>query len=291
MLCLKQKAKREGAHPMTLISSDRPVVLVGAGKMGGAMLSGWLNNGTPGNHFTVVDPHPCDEMVTMCRAQNVSCLSSVSDDLTPSVVIVAVKPQMMQDVLPSLIPFVQADPVFVSVAAGVSVASFEKIFGSKVGVVRAMPNTPAQVGRGITIGYATAHVSPAQKEAVADLLAVTGVFDWVEAEALIDAVTGVSGSGPAYLFYMVEAMAAAGIEAGLEPDLAMKLARATVEGAGELLYQSDLDAATLRQNVTSPGGTTAAALNVLMAEDGGLGPLMTKAIGAAKKRAEELGEE
>lgn len=276
---------------MTLINSDRPVVLVGAGKMGGAMLSGWLNNGTPGNHFTVIDPHPCDEMVAMCRAQDAPCLSSVPDDLTPSVVIVAVKPQMMQDVLPSLIPFVQADPVFVSVAAGVSVASFEKIFGSKAAVVRTMPNTPAQVGRGITIGYATGHVNEAQKAAVSDLLAVTGAFDWVGTEGLIDAVTAVSGSGPAYVFYMVEALAAAGVKAGLAPDLAMKLARATVEGAGELLYQSDLDAATLRQNVTSPGGTTAAALNVLMAEDGGLGPLMTKAIRAAKKRAEELGEE
>ncbi|MEP2944475.1 MAG: pyrroline-5-carboxylate reductase [Hyphomicrobiales bacterium] len=276
---------------MTLISSDRPVVLVGAGKMGGAMLSGWLNKGTPGNHFSVVDPYPCDEMQAMCRAKDVACLSSVPDDLTPSVVIVAVKPQMMQDVLPSLTPLAKADPVFVSVAAGISSASFEKVFGGTAAVVRAMPNTPAQVGRGITIGYATAHVNEAQKEAVADLLAVSGAFDWVEAEALIDAVTAVSGSGPAYVFYMVEAMAAAGVKAGLAPDLAMKLARATVEGAGELLYQSDLDAATLRQNVTSPGGTTAAALNVLMAEGDGLGPLMTKAIGAAKKRAEELGEE
>lgn len=276
---------------MTLISSDRPVVLVGAGKMGGAMLSGWLNKGTPGNHFAIISPRPSDELLALCEDKGAPCLLSVPDDLTPSVVIVAVKPQKMEQVLPTLVPLAKANPVFVSVAAGTSIATFENIFGRDAALVRAMPNTPAQVGRGITIGYATTHVSAAQKEAVADLLAVTGAFDWVEAEALIDAVTGVSGSGPAYLFYMVEAMAAAGIEAGLAPDLAMKLARATVEGAGELLYQSDLDAATLRQNVTSPGGTTAAALNVLMAEDDGLGPLMTKAIGAAKKRAEELGEE
>lgn len=255
------------------------------------MLSGWLNNGRPGTHFAIIDPHPSDEIKAMCSSYDVTVMSEVPNGLRPSVVIVAVKPQMMEKVLPAITPLGVAQPVFVSVAAGTSIASFEKIFGENAALVRAMPNTPAQVGRGITIGYATPHVSAAQKAAVADLLSITGAFDWVDTEALIDAVTALSGSGPAYVFHMVEAMAAAGIKAGLAPELALKLARATVEGAGELLYQSELDAATLRQNVTSPGGTTAAALSILMAEGNGLEALMTTAVLAAKKRAEELGED
>lgn len=275
---------------MTLISSDRPVVLVGAGKMGGAMLSGWLD-GTASSHFAVIDPKPSDDMVGLCDAKGVSLSSSIYQELTPSVVIVAVKPQMMKAVLPSLSPFAQSNPVFVSVAAGISTAGFEHAFGASAAIVRAMPNTPAQVGRGITIGYANGLVSAEQKEAVADLLSVTGAFGWVDSEDLIDAVTAVSGSGPAYVFYMVEALAEAGVKVGLAPDMAMTLARATVEGAGELLHQSDLDASQLRKNVTSPGGTTAAALEVLMAKGKGLEALMCEAAEAAKKRAEELGKE
>jgi len=255
---------------MGLISSERPVVLVGAGKMGGAMLTGWLKDGRSGEEFVIIDPILADEMKGL-------------------VAIIAVKPQMMDAVLPKIAASKNLqNAAFVSVAAGTSVATFQSHFGAEAAIVRAMPNTPSQVGRGITIGYPTADVNADQKTAIADLLKVTGGFDWVDREALIDAVTAVSGSGPAYVFHMVEAMAAAGEKAGLAPELALRLARATVEGAGELLYQSDLDAGTLRKNVTSPGGTTAAALDVLM-DDDGLTSLMTKAVDAAKARAEELG--
>lgn len=253
------------------------------------MLTGWLKDGRAGDEFVILDPILADEMTGLVANNGVRHFEAMPDDLTPSIVIIAVKPQMMDVVLPKLASSQNlGDAAFVSVAAGTSVATFQSYFGSQAAIVRAMPNTPSQVGRGITIGYPTADVSADQKAAIAELLEVTGGFDWVDREALIDAVTAVSGSGPAYVFHMVEAMAAAGEKAGLAPDLALRLARATVEGAGELLYQSDLDAGTLRKNVTSPGGTTAAALSVLM-DDDGLTALMTKAVEAAKARAEELG--
>lgn len=274
---------------MTQPSADNPVLLVGAGKMGGAMLAGWLASGHAGDHFAVVDPMPAPDINALLLRHAVPCMAAVPMGIMPSAVIVAVKPQMMADVLPSLRVLNASHPVFVSIAAGTAVATFEKVLGSGAAIVRAMPNTPAQVGRGITIGFANSAVSAVQKALVQDLLSVTGAFDWVSEETLIDAVTAVSGSGPAYVFYLVEAMAEAAQAAGIDADLAMKLARATVEGAGELLYLSDLDPATLRQNVTSPGGTTAAALSVLMDEKDGLAPLMARAVAAAKRRAEELG--
>ncbi|MEO1066218.1 MAG: pyrroline-5-carboxylate reductase [Pseudomonadota bacterium] len=272
---------------MTEVSADHPVVLVGAGKMGGAMLSGWINAGRPAEGFHIVDPAPSADMQDFAKRHGVVLSTAPDGSVKPSVVIIAVKPQMMDAVLPTLAAYAAARPAFVSVAAGTPVATFEAVFGGDAAVVRAMPNTPAQVGRGITIGFANGGVSADQRALVADLLTVTGAFDWVDREELINAVTAVSGSGPAYVFHMVEAMAAAGVTAGLEPALALKLARATVEGAGELLHQSDLGADVLRQNVTSPGGTTAAALAILMAENG-LTPLMTDAVAAAKQRADEL---
>lgn len=257
--------------------------------MGGAMLTGWLKDGRAGSEFVILDPMLADEMKGLVANDGVRHFEAMPDDLVPSIVIIAVKPQMMDAVLPKIAASKNlSDAAFVPVAAGTSVATFQSHFGAGAAIVRAMPNTPSQVGRGITIGYPTADVSAEQKTAIAELLEVTGGFDWVDREALIDAVTAVSGSGPAYVFHMVEAMAAAGEKAGLTPELALRLARATVEGAGELLYQSDLDAGTLRKNVTSPGGTTAAALDVLMG-DHGLTPLMIKAVDAAKARAEELG--
>lgn len=254
------------------------------------MLSGWLAQGRAGDHFSVVDPKISDEMATLLEHHQVPHFEIVPKTLSPSLVIIAVKPQMMQKVLPTLAPLAQVNPVFVSVAAGTAISTFQETFGQDAAVVRAMPNTPAQVGRGITIGFATTKVNNDQRQLVGDLLAVTGAFDWVDEERLIDAVTAVSGSGPAYVFYMVEALAAAAMETGLAPDLALTLARKTVEGAGELLYQSSEEASVLRQNVTSPGGTTAAALEVLMADDG-LRPLMERAVLAAQRRAEALAEE
>jgi pyrroline-5-carboxylate reductase len=201
-------------------------------------------------------------------------------------VVVAVKPQTAPEVMPALVPFVGAATVVVSIMAGRTLRFLDGALPGAA-LVRAMPNTPAAIGRGITVAFANARVSSQQRELVHALLSAVGAVEWVSDEALMDAVTALSGSGPAYVFLLAEAMAKAGAAAGLPPALAATLARATVAGAGELLHRSPLDAATLRQNVTSPGGTTAAALDVLMANDA-LAPLMTKAIAAATKRSREL---
>lgn len=262
------------------------ILLVGAGNMGGAMLAGWLKNGIAGTDITVVDPGPSEKMQALIADAGSRWTVDVPDGLQPAILFLAIKPQMMEAVLPGLKKCVAPDTVVVSVAAGTTLSTMERHLGS-VGMVRAMPNTPAMVGRGITGAYANAKVSEAQRGQVHDLLKVSGPVEWVSSEAEINSVTAVSGSGPAYVFYLVECMAEAGRKAGLQADLAMRLARETVAGAGELMHQSPDDAARLRQNVTSPGGTTAAALSVLMAEDG-MQPLFDKAIEAARKRAEEL---
>lgn len=262
------------------------ILLIGAGNMGGAMLAGWLKNGIAGTDITVVDPGPSEKMQTIIADAGSRWTAEVPSGLQPSILFLAVKPQMMEAVLPGLKECVASDTIVVSVAAGTTLSTLERHLGP-AGMVRAMPNTPAMVGRGITGAYANARVNEAQRGQVHDLLKVSGPVEWVSSEAEIDSVTAVSGSGPAYVFYLVECMAEAGRKAGLQADLAMRLARETVAGAGELLHQSPDDASRLRQNVTSPGGTTAAALSVLMAEDG-MQPLFDKAIEAARKRAEEL---
>ncbi len=203
-----------------------------------------------------------------------------------SALVIAVKPQTAPEVMPSLAPFVTASTVVVSIMAGRPLQFLERALPAAA-LVRAMPNTPAAIGRGITVAVANARVADAQRALVHTLLSAVGTVEWISDERLIDAVTALSGSGPAYVFLLAEAMARAGVAAGLPSGLSERLARATVAGAGELLYRSPLDAAGLRQNVTSPGGTTAAALEVLMADDG-LAPLMTRAIAAATRRAREL---
>jgi pyrroline-5-carboxylate reductase len=263
------------------------IILVGAGNMGGAMLSGWLKNGVPGNSITVLDPSPSEAMKTMISDAGAHHAVSLPDGLTADILFLAVKPQMMDAVLPGLKSAVGEGTVVVSVAAGKTLSYFAGYLGDGA-MVRAMPNTPAMIGRGITGAYGNPGVSEAQREAVDSLLKVSGPVEWVSAEADIDSVTAVSGSGPAYVFYLVECMAEAGRKLGLPADLAMRLARETVSGAGELLNQSSDEAAQLRKNVTSPGGTTAAALAVLMAEDG-MQPLFDKALEACRHRAEELG--
>ncbi|NTJ42938.1 pyrroline-5-carboxylate reductase [Agrobacterium larrymoorei] len=263
-----------------------PLVLIGAGNMGGAMLSGWLKKGVPGASIIVVDPRPSDAMAAAIADAGASHATSAPQDVKAGILFLAVKPQLMDAVLPPLKPLAGAETVIVSVAAGKTLSYIESHLG-KAATVRAMPNTPAMVGRGVTGAYANDAVSAEQRQTVEDLLKVSGPVEWVATEADIDAVTAVSGSGPAYVFYLVECMAEAGRKAGLPADLAMRLARETVAGAGELLHQSPEQASTLRQNVTSPGGTTAAALSVLMAEDG-MQPLFDRAIASAKKRAEEL---
>lgn len=262
------------------------IVLVGAGNMGGAMLSGWLKNGVPGSSVVVIDPGPSAPMMETIRAAGATYLTAAPADLKADVLFLALKPQVMDTVLPSVRSTVGSGTVVVSVAAGKTLGFLEKHLG-EAAMVRAMPNTPAMVGRGVTGAFANAHVTEAQREQVHALLRVSGPVEWVPAEADIDAVTALSGSGPAYVFYLVECMAEAGRKLGLQADLAMRLARETVAGAGELLHQSPDDASRLRQNVTSPGGTTAAALSVLMADDA-MQPLFDKALAAARKRAEEL---
>ncbi|CAH0341410.1 pyrroline-5-carboxylate reductase [Rhizobium sp. CECT 9324] len=264
------------------------IVLVGAGNMGGAMLSGWLKNGVPGSSVTVLDPSPSETMMAMIRDAGASHSVNPPEGLTADILFLAVKPQVMDAVLPKLSSLMGETTAVVSVAAGKTIASMETHLGAAA-MVRAMPNTPAMIGRGVTGAYANAAVSETQRDIVHRLLKVSGPVEWVDSEDAINAVTALSGSGPAYVFYLVECMAEAGRKAGLPADLAMRLARETVAGAGELLHQSPDPASKLRQNVTSPGGTTAAALSVLMADEG-MQPLFDQAIEAARKRAEELAQ-
>ncbi len=263
------------------------LVLVGAGKMGGAMLEGWLKGGADPARIVALDPAPPAEVKAMLERHGVRLNPDVAGITDAEVVVVAVKPQLMEDVLPGVAGLKSARPLILSVAAGKTIASFERHFGSDAAVIRTIPNTPAAVGRGITAMAANGNVSPAQLALARTLLEAVGEVVTVETEAMIDAVTAVSGSGPAYVFYLTECLAAAGEKQGLSKELAMQLARATVAGAGELMRQSGIEAATLRQNVTSPKGTTYEALQVLMAEDG-MQPLFDKAIAAATRRSREL---
>jgi pyrroline-5-carboxylate reductase len=202
-------------------------------------------------------------------------------------VVIAVKPQSAPEAVPPLAAFIGKDTLALSIMAGRTIRYLAASLPAGTAIVRAMPNTPAAIGRGITVAVATANVSARQRRQASDLLAAIGKVEWTGDEALMDAVTALSGSGPAYVFLLAEAMANAGIAAGLPPALSTRLARETVAGSGELLHRSQVDAATLRENVTSPGGTTAAALDVLMGP-GGLEELMTKAIAAATRRSRDL---
>jgi pyrroline-5-carboxylate reductase len=234
---------------------DGDLVLAGAGNMGGAMLAGWLEGGLDPKRIVVQDPSPPPRIAELLARHGVKTVTTLSPSQTPP--------------------------------AGKTIAGFERHLPKGSAVVRSIPNTPASVGRGITVAAANAHVTQRQKALCNGLLAAIGEVAWVDDEALIDPVTAVSGSGPAYVFYLAECLAEAGVKAGLAPDLAAKLARWTVAGAGELLHRSDQPAGVLRQNVTSPNGTTFAALQVLMGEKG-LQPIMTEAVIAATKRSKEL---
>jgi pyrroline-5-carboxylate reductase len=260
------------------------IVLAGAGKMGGAMLSGWLAQGLEASRAVVIEPHPSED-IRAHLAKGVRLNPSSPEVGSVAAFVVALKPQAFREAAPALKPCVGATTLVVSIMAGTTMASLSEILGGHV--VRAMPNMPASIGRGITVAVAAKDVSAAQRETADGLLRATGSVEWITDEGLIDAVTAVSGSGPAYVFLLAEELARAGVAAGLPEALATKLARATVSGAGELLHRSDLDAATLRQNVTSPAGTTAAALEVLMGQDG-LQSLLTRAVAAATKRSKEL---
>jgi pyrroline-5-carboxylate reductase len=259
-------------------------VLAGAGKMGGAMLAGWLAQGLDANRVAVVEPYPSGEIKAL-SAKGVRLNPALSDLGSVAALVVAVKPQMFREAGPPLRSIAGSSTLVVSIMAGITIASITQVCGGSV--VRAMPNTPAAIGRGITVAVAAGSVSAAQRAVADALLRAIGVVEWTGDETLMDAVTAVSGSGPAYVFLLAEELARAGVEAGLPPELATKLARETVAGSGELLHRSELDAATLRRNVSSPGGTTAAALEVLMGE-GGMQALLTRAVAAATKRSREL---
>jgi pyrroline-5-carboxylate reductase len=267
-------------------ASIRRLALVGCGKMGGAMLEGWLRLGLDPAVVEAIDPSPPPEVAALLARHGVR--RSGPQGPPADVLVIAVKPQAMDAALPPLAGRVGPRTLVLSVAAGKTLATFERAYGRSTAVVRTIPNTPAAVARGMTVGVANAAVAPAQRRATEALLSAIGAFDWIEDEALIDVATAVSGSGPAYVFHFVEALAAAGIAQGLPPVLAAKLARVTVEGAGELLRQSPLDPATLRENVTSPAGTTAAALAHLMDAQTGFPPLLARAVEAATRRAREL---
>ena len=268
------------------LSNAGPVLLVGAGKMGMAMAAGWVRAGLPGASLTLVDPGPHESVSAFATEHGARLADAVPGD-TPRVVVLAVKPQVMASVLDMVRPVVGADTLVLSVAAGISAGKLAEGLGRER-VVRTMPNTPAQIGKGISGAFAGGAVTDADRALAGDLLAAAGEVVWVEDEALIDAVTGVSGSGPAYVFHLVEAMAAAGEAQGLNAETAMALARQTVIGAAALMEADASSAEQLRKNVTSPNGTTQAALDVLMAPDG-LSALMARAVEAARKRSQELG--
>ena len=265
----------------------KPVLLLGCGKMGGALLAGWLaRNDLPGG-VHVVEPNEA-AMAGFAGKPGVSLHASAAalpPDLDPEILVLAVKPQSMDAALPPLERF--AGSTILSIAAGKTIAYFERQFGAGAAIVRSMPNTPAAVGRGITVAAANGNVQSAARTRCHALLAAVGEVEWVADEALLDAVTAVSGGGPAYVFLLIECLAEAAREAGLPAELAMRLARTTVIGSGELARLAPEPAAQLRQNVTSPGGTTLEALKVLMAPDG-LQPLFTRAIAAATRRSREL---
>jgi len=268
----------------TLDRLSGTIVLAGAGKMGSALMTGWLAQGLDPTRIAVIEPRPSDDIRAL-GARGVTLNPAAGDFGAVAALVLAVKPQMFGEAATVLRPFVQASTLVLSIMAGTTITSIANACGGNV--VRAMPNTPAAIGRGITVAVADRNVGADQRALAGALLAATGAFEWLDDESLMDSVTAVSGSGPAYVFLLAEELARAGVAAGLPAELAAKLARETVAGSGELLHRSDLDAATLRQNVTSPGGTTAAALGVLMGEDG-FKPLLERAVAAATKRSKEL---
>jgi pyrroline-5-carboxylate reductase len=258
------------------------LVLLGCGKMGSALLAGWLDQGLPAASVWVIDPKPSDWVRQTGVNVNVALPGA------PAIVLIAVKPQMMGEALPQIAAMGQGDTLFLSIAAGTTIEAFEAAFGAKTPIIRSMPNTPAAVAQGITAIIGNEHATPAQLDTAEMLLEAVGDVVRLEHEDQMDAVTGVSGSGPAYVFHMIECLAAAAEDQGFSPELALRLAKATVAGAGALAMKADEAPSQLRVNVTSPNGTTQAGLEVLMDADTGLPPLMKQTVAAATNRSKEL---
>ncbi len=270
-------------------SPDAPLVLLGCGKMGGALLAGWLEQGLSGAAVQVIEPAPSPELNALAAASGFTVVSALDGITTvPKAMLLAIKPQMMADVLPPVAARFGEAPLYVSIAAGTGIDTFERLLGANARIVRVMPNTPSAVAKGASALFANTHATDHDKNLSAALLDAVGITVWLDAEAQMDAVTGVSGSGPAYVFHLIEALAQGGIAEGLAPELAMRLARQTVIGAAALADASSESAGTLRKNVTSPGGTTAAALAVLMDAESGFPALMTRGVCAAAERSREL---
>ena len=264
------------------------LLLVGCGKMGGAMLRGWLARGLAPRRSLVIEPNSAELEDLIHQGVRVEPgAESIPPDFQPDVVVLAVKPQMMEGAIGGYARFARPETLFLSIAAGKTIAYFRRHLGEGAAIVRAMPNTPAAIGRGISVAVPSSPVTAAQRGLADTLLAACGEVAWVEEEGLIDPVTALSGGGPAYVFLLIETLAEAGRKAGLPADLALRLARVTVSGAGELARLSPDSAEQLRRNVTSPKGTTLEALNILMAEDG-IQPLFDRAIAAATRRSREL---
>ncbi|MBY0299741.1 MAG: pyrroline-5-carboxylate reductase [Methylobacterium sp.] len=270
---------------MTATELPASLVLVGAGKMGGAMLEGWLASGLEGARIAVVDPGASPDLAALCAARGIAL--NPGRVAPPEALVLAIKPQGLDAAAETAAALAGPDTLVVSVLAGKTIQNLKARLPRARAVVRAMPNLPASIGRGATGAAASPETDARQRRMADALLSGIGLVEWIDDEGLIDAVTAVSGSGPAYVFLLAEALAAAGAAAGLPPEIAARLARQTVAGAGALLAESPLDAETLRRNVTSPGGTTAAALGVLMAE-GGLPDLLREAVEAARRRSAEL---
>jgi pyrroline-5-carboxylate reductase len=280
-----REATSDSQNSRSLFHEAGTLVLFGAGKMGGALLEGWIGLGADPARIVVMEPQPAVSIEALAaRGLRINPdAASVSADA----IVIAVKPQIAPDIMPHVAFLLSRSTIVVSIMAGRTIAFLAGALPHNTAIVRAMPNTPASIGRGITVAVPNTEVTSAQRRLADALLAATGAVEWIADETLMDAVTAVSGSGPAYVFLLAESLARAGEKAGLPAKLATRLARATVAGSGELLHRSDLDAAALRHNVTSPGGTTAAALEVLTAPDG-LDPLMERAIAAAARRGREL---
>ena len=272
------------------LTSDRPLLLVGCGNMGSALLRGWIAGGIAPEAIRVLEPAGAARAVEAGAKAELVFTDVPADGVKPRAMVVAVKPQMMAKVLPTLLPLIAEDTFVISIAAGTTFRRLGELTCGHKRLIRAMPNTPAAIGRGATVAVATPEVSADERALTLTLLSAVGNAYAVEDEALIDLVTALSGSGPAYVFYLIECMAAAGAKLGLPPALALDLARDTVAGAGELAKRSQEDPSTLRAQVTSPNGTTAAGLSVLMSEHG-LAPLIEATLTAAANRSRELGQD
>jgi pyrroline-5-carboxylate reductase len=267
-------------------ASASTLILVGCGKMGSALLRGWIAKQAASRFFVVEPQGRPTELADAAGTSWYPSPQALPQDLTPAAVVFAVKPQIIDDILPDYRRWATPQTLFVSIVAGKTIAGITRRLGAAP-LVRTMPNTPAAIGRGITVACANERVTAEQRHFCEQLLAAVGESAWVENEALLDAVTAVSGSGPAYVFLLIEALAQAAVASGLPPDLALQLARSTVAGAGELAHLSPESPAQLREDVTSPGGTTRAALDVLMADDA-LVTLIKRAVAAAAARSREL---